>query len=389
MPILEWLFWLCAGVVLYTYVGYALIVGIWAKILSFIKKDTFDPAYEPEVTLVVPAYNEADILAQKVENCLELDYPAEKLQLIVITDGSNDHSASVLAKYPRVLHVHEPARRGKAAAENRVMNFVKHSLVIFTDCNTRLNKETVREMVKHYQNPKVGAVSGEKKVQQDQSAAGSGEGLYWKYESFLKRCDSRIHSLMGAAGELVSFRTELFAHLEEDSILDDFVQSLRIVEKGYTVVYEPNAYASELPSASLKEEMKRKIRICAGGWQSMARLTSLLNPLRYPVVSFLYVSHRVLRWSLTPLLLALLLPINALAVVHIGGMYTLFMFLQILFYGMAYVGWHAESKGKKIKPFLVPLYFTMMNIAVFFGFIRFVRQSQPAAWEKAKRSAYA
>ncbi len=389
MQLLEVLFWICIGVVFYTFIGYALVVGIWAKCVSFFRKENFDPAYEPEVTLVVPAYNEADILAQKVENCLELDYPAEKMQLIVITDGSDDHSAQVLQNYPRVLHVHEATRRGKAAAENRVMNFVRHPFVIFTDCNTRLNTETVREMVKHYQNPKVGAVSGEKKVQQDNSSAGNGEGLYWKYESFLKRCDSRIHSLMGAAGELVSFRTELFAPLEEDSILDDFVQSLRIVEKGYTVVYEPKAYASELPSSSLKEEMKRKIRICAGGWQSMARLTGLLNPIKHPVVSFLYVSHRVLRWSVTPLFLAMLLPLSATLAIQQGGIYGLFTFLQILFYGMACGGWLAENRGKKIKPFLIPLYFTMMNIAVFFGFIRFFRQSQPAAWEKAKRSAYA
>ncbi|MDJ1467828.1 glycosyltransferase family 2 protein [Cytophagaceae bacterium DM2B3-1] len=389
MQVIEILFWICVSIVFYTFIGYALLVGIWAKVTKLWTQKNFDQSYEPEVTLVIPAYNEADILAQKVENCLELDYPAEKLQLIVITDGSNDHSASILEKYPRVLHVHEAARKGKAAAENRVMHFVKHPLVIFTDSNTRLNKEAVREIIKHYHDPKVGAVSGEKKVQQDQSAAGNGEGLYWKYESFLKRCDSDIYSLMGAAGELVSFRKELFAPLEEDSILDDFVQSLRIVEKGYKVVYEPKAFASELPSESLKDEMKRKIRICAGGWQSMSRLTSLLNIFKHPVITFLYVSHRVLRWSLTPLMLAILLPVSAYLSFQLGGIYTLFTISQILFYAMAYIGWYADGRGRKIKLLLIPLYFSMMNVAVFFGFLRFVRQSQPAAWEKAKRSAYA
>ncbi|RSK42574.1 glycosyltransferase family 2 protein, partial [Hymenobacter rigui] len=189
----------------------------------------------------------------------------------------------------------------KSLAENRAMLFVHTPFVVFTDCNTLLNPEAVRRLVRHYADPLVGAVSGEKRVVRDGSAAGAGEGLYWRYESVLKRCDAAISSLMGAAGELVSFRTALFRPLEADTILDDFVQSMRIVAAGYRVVYEPGAYASEAPSGSLAEEMKRKMRICAGGWQAMTRLPGLLlRPWRQPVVTFLYASHRVLRWSLTP-----------------------------------------------------------------------------------------
>ncbi|MDX5420682.1 MAG: glycosyltransferase, partial [Hymenobacteraceae bacterium] len=271
-------------------------------------------------------------------------------------------------------------------AENRAMEHVNTPYVIFTDCNSLLNKEAVTEIVKHYQDPQVGAVSGEKKVMELGTASGSGEGLYWKYESFLKRCDSQIHSLMGAAGELVSFRSDLFQPLEKDTILDDFIQSLRIVEKGYRVVYEPKAYAMEAPSASLAEEMKRKIRICAGGWQSMARLKSLLNPLRHPTVSFLYISHRVLRWSLTPALLALLLPLNVVLSWTQGGIYTLALALQVLFYLAAWAGWQADQRGYKLKPLLVPMYFSMMNIAVFAGFMRFIRRTQRATWDKAERA---
>ena len=382
---LTFLFWLFSAVVLYTYLGYGIIVWAWAK-LARRGKHAAQTAFEPEVTLVVPAYNEAAILAAKVQNCLALDYPADKLQLLFITDGSSDNSGEVLARYPSVRHLHTPARGGKSMAENRAIRYVTTPCVVFTDCNTDLNPEAVRELVKHYADPKVGAVSGEKRVQTDGSPSGAGEGLYWKYESLLKRCDSDIHSLMGAAGELVSFRTELFAPLEADTILDDFVQSMRIVDAGYRVVYEPRAYALEPPSFSLEEEMKRKVRICAGGWQAMSRLPALLNPLRQPVVAFLYVSHRVLRWSLTPLLLALLLPLNGLLAVGVGGWYTLLLAAQLGFYAAAGLGWRLAARSRAAGPLLVPLYFTMMNVAVFQGFWRFVRKAQPAAWDKAQRA---
>ncbi|RZK44473.1 MAG: glycosyltransferase, partial [Hymenobacter sp.] len=282
-------------------------------------------------------------------------------------------------------HLHVPQRGGKSMAENRAMQHVDTPFVVFTDANTTLNPEAVRELVKHYQDPKVGAVSGEKKITTPDSAPGAGEGLYWKYESFLKRCDSRIYSLMGAAGELVSFRSALFAPLEPDTILDDFVQSLRIVQQGYRVVYEPLAYASESASASLPEEMERKIRICAGGWQSMSRLTALLNPLRQPVVSFLYISHRVLRWSLTPLALALLLPLSLGLAVALGGIYWVLLAGQVLFYGAAWRGWRAGGAGHTHPLLVVSLFFSMMNVAVFLGFRRWVRKAQPAAWAKASR----
>lgn len=385
MTLLFYLFWAALALVAYTYFGYAVVAGLWAKALNLWRKPQPLPAFEPPVTLVVPAYNEADILDAKVQNCLQLDYPADKLRLLFITDGSTDHSARVLARYPGVQHLHAAQRGGKSAAENRAIQHVQTPYVIFTDCNTDLNPEAVRELVKHYQDARVGAVSGEKKIRSQAGASGAGEGAYWRYESFLKRCDSRIYSLMGAAGELVSFRTELFAPLEPDTVLDDFVQSLRIVERGYRVVYEPAAFASEEPSADLREEWKRKVRICAGGWQAMTRLGGLLNPLPRPLVTFLYVSHRVLRWSLAPLALALLLPLNAALAGLYGGLYTGLLAGQMLVYLAAALGWRAAETGRRSKLLVVPLYFCMMNVAAFAGFWRFVRRAQPAAWEKARR----
>ncbi len=381
------LFWLAAAIVFYTYVGYALLVGAWAALRRQQGTTPPTPAFEPPVTLIVPAYNEADILAEKMRDCLALDYPADRLRLLVITDGSDDASGAVLAGFPGVRHLHQAARGGKAAAENRAMRHVDTPFVIFTDCNTLLNPAAVRYLVAPYADVRVGAVSGEKRVRAEGGAAGAGEGLYWRYESFLKRCDSDIYSLMGAAGELVSFRTELFAPLEADTILDDFVQSMRIVAAGYRVVYEPRAYALESPSFSLAEEMKRKVRISAGGWQAMSRLTGLLRPWPRPVLTLLYVSHRVLRWSLTPALLALALPLNAALALRYGGLYAVLLAGQVAFYGAAALGWWQAARGRSAGPLLVPLYFTMMNVAVFQGAARFWRRGQSAAWDKARRAA--
>ncbi|MVN76981.1 glycosyltransferase [Hymenobacter sp. HMF4947] len=380
-----YLFWSAAAIVGYTYLGYAVVVWLWAKIVARTRRPLALQPFEPTVTLVVPAYNEASILEAKIANCTALDYPADKLKLLFITDGSTDHSGQVLARHPRIEHLHSPFRGGKSMAENRAMEFVTTPYVIFTDCNTNLNPAAVREMVKHYQDPKVGAVSGEKKIERTASTSGAGEGIYWKYESFLKRCDSNIYSLMGAAGELVSFRSHLFLPLESDTILDDFVQSLRIVHQGYRVVYEPKAYATEQPSVSLPDELERKIRICAGGWQAMSRLTALLNPLRQPVVTFLYVSHRVLRWSLAPLALTMLLLLSLVLAVRVGGFYWLALAAQVAFYLAAGREWQAASQGRSQPLFVVPLFFTLMNVAVFMGFWRFLRKAQPAAWAKASR----
>ena len=386
MSMAEVLFCILFAIIFYTYVGYAVVVWIWAGIAGLGKGEETN-FFEPGVTVVVPAYNEANILDEKVLNCLALDYPSEKIKFIFITDGSTDQSDKVLVAYSEVMHLHIPQRGGKTMAENRAIQYVSTPYVVFTDCNTLLNPDAIRKLIRHYRDPRVGAVSGEKRVLSDGGTAGSGEGLYWKYESFLKKCDSSIYSLMGAAGELVSFRTDLFAPLEVDTILDDFVQSMRIVDAGYRVIYEPQAYAMEKPSFSLSEEMKRKVRICAGGWQAMARLLPLLNPLRRPVVSFLYFSHRVLRWSITPVTLLLLLPLNAYLSYCQGGVYSVLFGLQALFYAAAALGWWRSAQGIPAGPLVVPLYFTLMNVAVFQGFGRFLRNSQPAAWEKAQRFA--
>lgn len=389
LTLLEVAFWIGLFLIFYSYVGYGIVLYTIVKLKRIFnpEKKVFEENFQPRVSFVVPSYNEADCIEGKIQNCMSLDYPKDKLKLIIITDGSTDGTPDIIkSKFPEVMVLHEPKRGGKSAAENRSMKFVDTPVVVFSDANTILPAHALKEIVKHYADPKVGAVSGEKRIleRNEDNATGAGEGIYWKYESLLKKLDSELLTIVGAAGELFSFRKELFTDLEEDTILDDFMLSLRIAEKGYKVVYEPNAYAMETASESVKEELKRKVRICAGGWQSMSRLTSLLNPFKNFTLTFQYISHRALRWSVTPLMLLLVFPLN-LVLFNDGLMYQVMFYGQGVFYILAMLGWYVENKKMRIKILFIPYYFLIMNYAVFAGFYKYIRGKQAAAWERSKR----
>jgi cellulose synthase/poly-beta-1,6-N-acetylglucosamine synthase-like glycosyltransferase len=387
-------FWTLLFIIFYAYVGYGILLYVIIKIrrmLGMGKKQETLADYEPEVTLFIAAYNEKDFIAEKIKNSLLLDYPKEKLQMVWVTDGSDDGTPDELKKYPGVTVHHLPQRSGKIGAMNRGMKFVKTPIVVFCDANTMLGKESVRRIVNLFSNPKVGCVSGEKRIysKEKDAAAGAGEGLYWKYESTLKKWDAELYSVVGAAGELFAIRTELYKEVERDTLLDDFMISLRVAQSGYTIQYDPEAFAIETASANVKEELKRKIRISAGGIQSVIRLSSLLNFFRYGTLSFQYISHRVLRWTLAPLSLLFLIPIGFLLAINEGlfnfGFYSTLFWMQILFYCSALLGWYLENKSIKVKLLFVPYYFFIMNLSVFLGLKRYLKGSQSVNWERAQR----
>ena len=316
MNILEIIFWAFVALVFYTYIGYGIVLYLMVKVKELFvkqKKNSLpDEADLPEVTLLVAAYNEEAVVKEKMENSLALDYPAQKLHFLWVTDGSTDQTNILLEHYGRVKILYQSERQGKTAALNRAMDYVETPIVVYTDANTMVNRNAIREIVSCFQDNKVGCVAGEKRiiVKDKDNAAGGGEGLYWKYESTLKRLDGRLYSAMGAAGELFAIRTELFEKMDTDTLLDDFILSMRIVKRGYKIAYCAEAYAIESGSADMAEEEKRKVRIAAGGLQSIWRLRELLNIFKYGIVSFQYVSHRVLRWSVTPVALFALFPLN-------------------------------------------------------------------------------
>lgn len=386
------LFWILAFLVFYTYAGYGLLIWLLVK-LRPPRPESPMPTRLPTVTMVVPAYNERDYLPQKLQNCLDQDYPAELMTLLFVVEGSTDGSAEYLATrqaaLPQLQVQSGTERLGKIMAINRAMPLVSTDLTIFTDANTQLNIEAVSRIVRRFSPADVGAVTGEKRISVagKESAAGSGEGLYWRYESFLKKMDALLHTIVGAAGELFAIRTALYEPVEADTLLDDFIISLRIAERGYRVDYAPDAYALERPSQSVGEETKRKVRIAAGGFQAIRRLRPLFNVFRYGWLSFQYVSHRVLRWAVTPFCLPLLLLLNLLLVTQPNaGFWWLMLLGQVLFYAVAAVGYQLENRQTRWKLTFVPFYFVFMNGCVLAGFLRYKRGNLSGVWEKSRRA---
>ena len=360
-PTLEILFWICIFLVFYTFIGYGIILYFLVKIKEALAPAPirYEPREWPEITLFIAAYNEEAIVDAKMENCFQLNYPPQKLKILWITDGSNDKTNEKLGRYPEVSVHYIPQRKGKTAALNRGIQFVETPFVIYTDANTMLNKEAIHEIIKEFSDLRVGCVAGEKRIavdNKDQAAAG-GEGFYWTYESKLKEWDSRLYSAVGAAGELFAIRTSLFEPLPEDTLLDDFMLSMRIAQKGYKIAYCKSAYALEKGSADIKNEEKRKVRIAAGGLQSIKRLGNLLipNPFHLGLLRFQYISHRVLRWSISPIALFLLPFLNSILLwLNPELIYILLLAFQILFCLLAVCGALVQRKKIKIKILFIP-----------------------------------
>ena len=387
-PLFVFLFWFGLFIVFYTYIGYGILLYLIVHIKETVKKKAIHPlpASLPDVTLFIAAYNEEDIVRQKMENCRDLSYPSDKLRIVWVTDGSDDHTNERLAAYEDVSVFFTPERKGKTEALNRGMQYVSTPYVVFTDANTMLNTEAIKEIVRCFSNPKVGCVAGEKRVDtQSAQGATAGEGFYWKYESALKDLDDRLYSAVGAAGELFAIQTRLFEQMPSDTLLDDFILSLRIAAKGYKIAYCKEAYATETTSLNMKEEEKRKIRIAAGGLQSVWRLRGLFNIFRYGMLSFQYISHRVLRWTLTPLMLFLLLPVNLILALSGNPFYIGTLTLQLLFYVAAYAGYRMEQRNLRNKLLFIPYYFIFMNVNVIRGFFYLNKNKGNGAGSKAKR----
>lgn len=392
MLLLKAFFFAGLFIIFYSYIGYGCLVWFLLRVRRFLKpvrpQNTVSATGLPPVTLVVAAYNEEGFIVEKIENSLALNYPEGQLDIIFITDGSSDETPQLAARYDKIQVLHLPERKGKVAAMHRAMSYVRTPIVVFSDANTLLNKDSIHNIARHYHDAGTGGVAGEKKIMAagKGKVAGIGEGLYWKYESFLKRLDSDLYTVVGAAGELFSIRTELYEPAGDHVLLDDFIISLKVCRKGYRVQYEPDAYALETPSSSLREERKRKVRISAGAFQSMAMLKDLLNPFKYPLLSFQYISHRVLRWTLCPLLLPVILIINIILVAQgASALYSGLLLCQALFYVTAMAGWLLANRNIKSKLLYVPYYFLFLNVSLYQGFFRHLKGQQSVLWDKAVR----
>ncbi len=375
----------------YPYIIYPIIGCVIVAVKKvFIHKKNYDNFNEyKKISLLIAAYNEELFINEKIKNTKELDYPKDKLNVIFITDGSNDKTPEIISAHKEFIHLHLPERSGKIHAMHRGVLQSDTEIIVFCDANTYLNKDSLKHISHAFQDPKVGCVSGEKRVLSDKkdSAAPAGEGFYWKYESFVKNIDSEIYTAVGAAGELFAVRRELYGEIPSDTILDDFLITLSIVKKGYRIKYEPKATASEYGSVNVKEEMKRKYRIAAGCFQVLFRNFWLINIFKYPVVAFQFISHKFMRWVTTPLIMAIIIPYNIiLAFIYPENTFIItILILQTLFYLTSIIGYITQHLSLKNKFVFFPYYFTITNLAQFVGLWRFIKGNTTVKWERAER----
>ena len=387
---MELLFWITACIILYTYIGYGVLLFFLSHLLQWVSPRKQKPGEIsiPSLTVVVTAYNEVDCIEEKIQNTLGLNYPQNKIHFIFVTDGSDDGTEEIVARFPLIKLLHDPVRRGKISAMHRAMQEITTEIVVFTDANTIINRDALLQICRHYSDERTGAVAGEKRIDISHiTDAVSGEGIYWQYESALKKYESALYSVIGAAGELFSIRTALYQPVRSDTIQDDFMISMQIAQKGYRIRYEPAAYTTEKATVSIAEERKRRIRIAVGGIQAMIRLPGLLNPFSQPLLWFEYTSHRILRWVIAPYALVLCFIINTWLVCQEPVSVTVYLleYFQVLFYATALIGWLYQTKELKFRLFFVPYYFCLMNYGMIEGMVRYLLGRQTVIWEKAAR----
>jgi cellulose synthase/poly-beta-1,6-N-acetylglucosamine synthase-like glycosyltransferase len=383
MPIAMFLFWFCFVALVYCYLGYGLLLHLLA---AFRQQAAVTPLLDlPELTIVIPSFNEGAILAQKIENTLALHYPPQKRTVLVVADGSTDDSQAILAQYPQVTTIYAPERKGKGAALNRAMAKVQTPFVLFTDANSLLNKDSLQLMMNCFAQENVGGVAGEKRIRTATSGVGDAEGAYWQYESWVKKGESKFNSVIGAAGELFALRTQLFKPIPEHMILDDLFISMDMCLQGYKIAYAANAFATEAPTTSLVEEEGRKVRIAAGAFQMLRELHWKLL-LQQPLIAFQFISRRWLRWVVCPFALPLLFLSNAfLWLQSTSPFYAFFFGLQLLVYELAGAGWVFIKRAKKLSLATALYYFLFMNFCLVKGFALFIRNKQTVLWPKVKR----
>ncbi len=384
-------FWILLILIVYSYIIYPVILFVLATLWGKNKQTNKIGGNKdlPTITLLVTAYNEVDVVDQKVQNSYSLKYPEEKIEYLWVTDGSDDGTPQKLRAYKDIKLLHSDERKGKIHAMNRAAKTVESDIIVFCDANTLLTQDTLLNIGKQFSNPKVGCVAGEKQIISDaNSAAGAGEGLYWKYESWIKKYDYKFNTTLGAAGELFAVRKNLYQPVEPDTVLDDFIISLRIAAAGYVVAYEPKAIARELPSLSVHEEMKRKVRIAAGGFQSLGRLKQIMNPFKMPRLAFQFFSHKFFRWMICPLALLFIIPVH-MAIIIQNPQDLIFWGLagaHLLVYVFALTGWMMEKKQLSQSWLYLPYYFISTNYAQIRGLMRYLNKTQSVNWERARRA---
>jgi poly-beta-1,6-N-acetyl-D-glucosamine synthase len=372
------LFWTGFLALDWHYFGYPLLMFIQSRVAAVpIKKDE---NYLPDISMVIPAYNEADVIRRKLQNTLAIDYPPEKFQILVIDDGSGDGTPDIVREFPRVTLIQQTERGGKPGALNRGFAESNGEVVVMSDASPDYEPDALRKLVRSFADPCVGIVVGELLLWDEENAVAKPAGLYWKYEAAIRRWESKTGSTVAVHGNMFAIRRHLFDPLPTDVVNDEFSIAMNIIRKGYRVIYEPEAISYDDASGNMSDEFKRRSRINAGRFQALFNAGYLTTvPTE---TAFRLFSHKLLR-ALSPVFMGVVAVTNLLLAVGKGSwIYRLLFAGQLGFYGSALAGWYAEKSGTKIKLVSVPYYFVSSNLAALVGLSRWVRGKQRVTWQK-------
>jgi cellulose synthase/poly-beta-1,6-N-acetylglucosamine synthase-like glycosyltransferase len=376
---LELTWWVALVLIAYVYLGYPavlLLLSRWRKVQSPLRRDDI----EPTVSLIIAAHNEEQVIAQKLENSLALNYPKDKLEIIIVSDGSSDETAGIAQKYrSRGVRLVELLQNlGKASAQNEAVKLASGDILLFTDANVTLGRDSIRRVVRHFQDSTVGCVVGRVTyINEEETGISEGEGFYWRYELFLRRKESQLENLVAGSGPIFAVKRMLFEPLDP-AISEDFFLPMKAAIKGYRTVYEPEAVSSErLFQVSPHDMFKTRVRTITLDTRSVFLCRAILNPFRYPLYAWGLISHKLLRW-LIPYFLIVLFAVNLLLSGH--PFYNLALALQIVFYVLALAGYLWQRKSNPPRILSIPFSFCLVNLAALVGVVYFVMGKKAGSW---------
>ena len=378
------IFWISAAAVVYTYVGYPAVLRVLTSRRAGPQPpNPPDDRALPTISVLIVAHNEEHIIGERVENLLALDYPPEQLELAVASDGSRDRTADIVADYAhrsvRLFRYEKNA--GKAAALDATVPQLRGDIAVLSDANTMMEPQALRQLARWFTDPSVGVVCG-KLILTDPATGLNVDSLYWRYETFLKRAEGKLGALLGANGAIYAIRRKLFPGIDSTTIVDDFVIPLVArIRTGCRIIYDETAVAFEETPPDLGMEFRRRARIGAGDFQSLALVWPLLNP-RNGWITFSFVSHKLLRWLCPFFLIAIA---GATLVLADRGIYAFALLMQVLLYGLALLGRFLSNRSNAGRIMRLATMFTTMNAALLVGFFRWATTRQQGAWERTAR----
>lgn len=376
------LFWILLSLVTYVYAGYPLLLAL-VRVVGGGRRVRYHEQLTPPVTLVVSAFNEAAVIGEKIRNCLELDYPADRLQIVVVSDASDDGTDEVVRGYGArgVELLRMPDRGGKTVGLNAAVAAARGDVVVFSDANAMYGRDVIRKLVRNFADPLVGAAVGESTYADMEAESERSEGLYWRYETAIKRLESSIGSVVGGDGAIYAVRKSLYVPMRADA-LSDFVNPLQIVQAGHRCVYESAARSYERAADNFSKEFRRKVRIVNRAWRALWRMKALLNPFRHGFFAFELFSHKLLRWLVPVFMVAL--PVVNFALLDQGPIYRFAMAAQSGFYLCALLGYLQRRRENMLALFSVPYYFCLVNIASALGILDAFRGKTYTTWSTAR-----